>query len=318
MASAARYVGAFAALLAVAAWVRDRYRRTLGRRRDRYERLARLGSGAQLSFFESVLGEPPAIRRTITRQRVDILTAGDEGFDPDIRDDDSDIDDEGFTQDRWSSRDYTECFFIDRDYYVQTILDDDETVLAFSVTTRRRGFRPTLFIPRKMSMRERFRAVRETKHWPRAQAKVKLGRTRFADADSDDPEHWAPPHFRAEMGARWGSYAEYRSFGNPGHYETFVVSAGTNAPGSNKFDELMAIGEQAGFIEWPYPLRWDPDDYIQPPPADEEPSWDEIPAADRLRRHTAITTYTVMHPDLWEVNYPSTFGPHGDEVRTVP
>ena len=120
------------------------------------------------------------------------------------------------------------------------------------------------------------------------------------------------------MGARWGYYAEYRYFGNPGHYETFIFSAGTNAPGPNKLDELMAVGEEAGFVEWPYPLRWDPDDYLQPPPEDEEPSWEDIPAADRLRRHTAITTYTVIHPTLWEVNDPSTFGPHGDEVRTVP
>jgi hypothetical protein len=38
--------------------------------------------------------------------------------------------------------DFIECFFIDRDYYVQAILDADETVFAFSVTTRSPRFAP--------------------------------------------------------------------------------------------------------------------------------------------------------------------------------
>lgn len=55
-----------------------------------------------------------------------------------------------------------------------------------------------------------------------------------------------------------------------------------------------------------------------PPPKDDEPEWSDIPAAAELRRKTVVTTYTVIGPQLWEVNYPSTFGPHGDEVRTLP
>lgn len=58
-------LGGAAALIAVWRTLGSWYRRTLGRRRDRYERLARLGTQAQLTFFESVLGEPPAMRRTI-------------------------------------------------------------------------------------------------------------------------------------------------------------------------------------------------------------------------------------------------------------
>jgi hypothetical protein len=58
------FVPIVAALLVFAATLRGWYRRTIGRRRDRYRRLARLGTNAQLSFFTSVLGEPPAIRRT--------------------------------------------------------------------------------------------------------------------------------------------------------------------------------------------------------------------------------------------------------------
>src|SRR5687768_16116817 len=53
------------AAIAIAGILRSVYRRTVGRRRDRYGRLRRLGTMAQVSFFSSVLGEPPAMRRTV-------------------------------------------------------------------------------------------------------------------------------------------------------------------------------------------------------------------------------------------------------------
>lgn len=53
----ASLIGAAAALLVLAGAARAWYRRTLGRRRDRYGRLARLGTRAQLSFFEAVLAQ---------------------------------------------------------------------------------------------------------------------------------------------------------------------------------------------------------------------------------------------------------------------
>jgi hypothetical protein len=59
-------VGGVLAAIALAGFVRSWWRRTLGRRSDRYARLARLGTGAQLSLFTAVLGEPPAIRRKLT------------------------------------------------------------------------------------------------------------------------------------------------------------------------------------------------------------------------------------------------------------
>ena len=55
-----------------------RYRASFGRRRDRYRRLKRLGTNAQVSFFSSVLGEPPALRRT----QVGAVTRFDEAENP--------------------------------------------------------------------------------------------------------------------------------------------------------------------------------------------------------------------------------------------
>lgn len=129
-------IGALAALYALLGAVRNHLRETIGRRADRYARLARLGTGAQLSFFASVLGEPPAMQRTIVKaDYVELVHSSDPDFDPhaDARE----------TQERFVERSFIESTFIDRDYYVQAISDDDETVLAFSVTTARSASDPS-------------------------------------------------------------------------------------------------------------------------------------------------------------------------------
>jgi hypothetical protein len=145
-------LGGAVALLGLAAALRGWYRRTPGRRRDRYERLARLGTGAQLSFFISVLGEPPAIRTTIEK-KVRKFVPRDEAAD-DVGETDDAATPPQDEEDLGGEfvvvpEAFTECFFIDRDYYVQTISDADETVLAFSVTTRKGRFAPTFtMLPR--------------------------------------------------------------------------------------------------------------------------------------------------------------------------
>lgn len=121
--------GIFAAILgaiAVAGLLRGLWRKTLGRRRDRYARLRRLGTNAQLAYFTSVLGEPPAMRRT---------------FESEI----SRFDEYG----RWvpDSKTFIEVVYIDRDFYVQALTDVDETVHAYSVTTRSKHFRPSFRPP---------------------------------------------------------------------------------------------------------------------------------------------------------------------------
>jgi hypothetical protein len=67
------YAPALAAVLALLAAVRAWYKRTLGRRRDRYDRLSRLGTNAHLTFFTAVLGEPPAMHRSL---RSEVKRAG--------------------------------------------------------------------------------------------------------------------------------------------------------------------------------------------------------------------------------------------------
>jgi len=105
--AAGTVVGAVLAALGLAALIKTIYRRTVGRRRDLYRRIARLGTNAQVSFFTSVLGQPPAIQRSRNEQ-------------------------------------FVEYVFVDQDYFVNVLADREQSVRLFSVTTRRRKFQPRL------------------------------------------------------------------------------------------------------------------------------------------------------------------------------
>jgi hypothetical protein len=115
LANVGQIAAALVAAGAIVAFAWGVYRRTRGRRRDRYGRLACLGTNAQISFFSSALGQPPAIRRTKESTISDYGKAGKRSRKP------------GF---------WTECIWIDRDFYVQAFADEDESIHAYSVTTR--------------------------------------------------------------------------------------------------------------------------------------------------------------------------------------
>jgi hypothetical protein len=299
--AAASLLGGAAGLLVVWTAARRWYRDTIGRRRNRYDRLARLGTGAQLSFFTSVLGEPPAMRRTIVKDDcVEYLSSDDPDFDPALS--------EYGVQERRVTQAFTVCTFIDRDYYVQTISDGDETVLAFSVTTRSPRFRPIFQVHRRIGPIERWRWRRRFGEPYQPLVDIKLGRTTFADLDSTDADTFAPPHFRIAIGAHNHAYSEFSSFGNPGHYQSFAWTA-SDVARHGRFGDGIAVTEEVGEPEWPDPEK-DPD---------EEPAWDAMPQTQRFRRETVITSYTVIHMELPMHNYPlGRFGPHENEVRTLP
>jgi len=297
------YLGGAAALLVVGASVRSGYRKTLGRRRERYRRLARLGTGAHLSFFVSVLGEPPAIRHTIRKADSRTYVASDDPrFDPALAGPDAS------GHEIVETRVYTESVFIDRDYYVQAISDDDDTVLAFSVTTRTRRFHPVYRMPVPPSWIERKRLKREFGYRYVPLLRVTLGRSRFADGDSKDPDRFAGPHLRLQLGAHNWTYSEYRSFGNPGYYQTFVLTA-SDVAARLAVGQFHDVQREIGGNEWPDP---DPTKYAG------QPTWEEMPATQEFRRSTVITTYTVIGMQMWEQNYPATFGPQLSVVRTLP
>ncbi len=287
-------IGAFSASLVISGAIRALFLRTVGRRRDRYRRLSRLGTGAQLPFFTSVLGEPPAVQHSVVREDYMVpLDRDDPGWDPEDH------------QLKAQPRKFLVSVFIDRDYFVQTISDDDQTVMAYSVTTRSRRFRPSLRPIPAFGWRERLR-LRRDGSLRRLQPRVILGRTRFADLDATEPDRFAPPRVRLQFGAHNFDYSEPAYYGLPGMYEWFVWSASDVARQGPLGNVAGARSELLG------------DDWSKIGVSDEWPDWSEMTELRRFRRETAITTYTVFSVGLSLDNYPlPRFGVGEHEVWTL-
>jgi len=260
--------------------LRSSYRRTLGRRKDLYSRIGRLGTGAQLAFFEAVLGEPAATRRTVTGK----------GY--------VDVPQEGVAE---VERDYCESFFITQDYFVQTISDDDGSVLAFSVTTRAKRFNPvfTGFPSASVSQPLWRRLIFRPRH--EGLFRVRLGRTRFGEFDH-------PEFIRHWVGARVAAYSEGHWWGNAGLYQYYVFTAspvGFPLPSGR----LLEVAESLGHRDYPYA------DYPDP---SKSPLLDDTSWLAEFRNDSAITTYTVIGRYLSPDHFPQTsYGPHIDDVRTL-
>jgi hypothetical protein len=165
----AEIVGAAVAVITLAGPVQSFFRRTLGRKWDLYTRLYRLGAGAQLDFFIAVIGEPPALRDTV---EVDIRYSSTARA---LEDDPPS-----------AKQRFLRSTFVDPLFYVVTISDEDEAVLGFSITTRRRRFTPTFYAPRAPSFRRRVVGrlpfVPLESYWL---VRFRLGRTTFSKAASN-------------------------------------------------------------------------------------------------------------------------------------
>jgi hypothetical protein len=302
------------------------YRRTLGRRRDRYGRLARLGTNAQISFFSSVLGEPPAMRRTEEATVTRYDDNGNAYLEP---------------------KAWTECVWIDRDFYVHAVADEDETIQAYSVTTRSKRFRPRFRQPGAFSV-DRGRIARVLRRPDyKLHPKIKLGRTRFHELGRpEQAAAWIGAHNVHYFEAYWGA--------NPGYYQHFVYSindAGYGAwhvPwdyermhdfawGFGEFPvsptlalvEIAARADGAGTDTGLEPTQ----EVVDADPADEPLGAEEyveepLPTFyENFRRKARINTYAVIGPDLAlddyafytppPQGYPTTFGPNSGRTRTL-
>lgn len=110
-----------------------------------------------------------------------------------------------------------ECFFIDRDYYIQAVCDPDESVVAFSVTTRSKRFAPTFLFPPMRGFLARRRFKKKSGQAFEHYFKVKLGHTRFADLPSG-----SSPKRKAESGARTYSYPRPTGMATPATISTIA------------------------------------------------------------------------------------------------
>lgn len=278
---AAAAVPVIVASIALASVLRGWYRRTIGRRREMARRLQRLGTGVQRSYFEAVLEAPPTFRR-----RLLVSDAA------------------------------TEWTWIDRDLYLQAIVDQDEEVLAYYVVSRSRRFRPRFRASGSGYMHDRrlppglsrlighpseARTLRGRVKWRIVPLyDVRLGKTPLAAAA---PE--AEPLCRySAVGARLAMFAEYYEFGNPGAFQTFVV--GLNSAGHLNAPPVPVFADgQADFEKWGTMVQVREED--QP----------EISA---FRAKARANVFGVIAPDafdtIWRLGA-HTPGPHLERVRTV-
>lgn len=274
----ATVIGGVGAALVIAGAARELLRRTVARRRLRYRALRRLGTGAQLDFFTSTLGEPPTIKR---RREISMKNYSDEP--PSVED-----------------VEFTECFFVESDHVVQALVDAEGTVLAFSVSATSRRFRPTLHAPRTWPIRRRL-FLRLRHRW-RPLIAVTLHRTKFdravpSERDNAPDERYA--RVRAWMGARAWSYSEAHSFGNPGFYGDYILTSSSAAPARRiDYEALMAVS--TGFDE-----------------SFDDGTHSVSPLGRRFRRRSVVTTWTVLSFPMTLDDYSVGFGPHEDEIRTL-
>jgi hypothetical protein len=301
--------------------MRSALRRTVWHRRDRYGRLRRLGTNAQLSFFTSVLGDPPAMRRTVDEQ---VTKYDDQGHPYRV------------------PKQWIEAVYIDRDFYVHVIADTDETVHGYSVTTRSRWFRPKFRPPGGYGVERKWVPRRwERFRWGyRPDNAIKLGRSRFADLGR-------PQRVASWLGAHNAHYFEDYYLGNPGYYQTFVYSI--NDAGAWAWS---APWKTLGFdFKWGFPGDPDvaiADGAVEGDAQDEHASEDGEQGSDdeendleaenggdpplpsklrAFRRRARINTYTVLSIELAVDDYPGaegrlddypiTFGANSGRVRTL-
>jgi hypothetical protein len=297
----ASVIAAVLAALALTGGVRAVWRRTLGRRSDEQRRIGRLGVGARLSFYESVLGEP-----SMKVERVDLHW-------------DDDVIDDAKPKRRPAGRRLFDRVFRPQhhaclepikgpvphptldlhtwvlpDCFVQAYVDiATQTVEGFSVTQRSRSFHPTFNFPPNSG------GWRFGRYAQRPFFSVKLGKTRLRDFD---PEEFQSPTFRLHTTPRNWFYADLHWFGNLGYYLAFVTAA--SAVGQPQTD--------GGYVELAEALGYK----LGPIRFDEDTAPELVDRREVVRRGTAITTYGVMSSEVLAERI-AWWGPHGDELRTL-
>lgn len=277
------------AVLVPAAWLAAR--KTILRRHLLARRLRRLAADVQVDYFETILDARPALVQPMHYR--DLVYKEQLGLPADP--------DEPLTEVKHGGR---IVYFVFSDCYVQAIISTFDSVLAYSVTSRRRRFRPTLYIAGRNTVRDRITMLIRYRYWrASANRKLKLQKTTLGriqdvlDHDYEDEDYVKPPHM-ISGGARSWTYTDIYYLGNPGHYQEYGFTA-SSAVISKPLDADSFNTAAHAFVE---------DDWEDP---------EARGALRRFRAATPITTYTVIGASCSSDRYDWHFGPHGDEVRVL-
>jgi hypothetical protein len=202
-----------------------------------------------------------------------------------------------------------ESLYIDRDYVVQTIHhDSDNAVLAYSVTARSKRFKPRYEPSWRLSSWERVKYALRFRERYRPLFSVRLGKTRLSAVEDQATKIWA------YLGNHNWSYSEAHYYGNPGYYQTFVLTSsngGVNPP--TAMDKLFpeGFGSYSGELHWGF----ETDD----PKLNFHGAFADINGIEEFRRRSAVNTYSVIGTGFRFEDFArlTTFGPHPQTLRMV-
>lgn len=121
-------------------------------------------------------------------------------------------------------------------------------------------------------------------------------------------DDFAGPTLSISVGARTYAYTEFQYHGNPGHYQDYAFTASV-AVWQAPVGDLVATQEEI--------LNGEVDETEWPRDSDSR-NWEDLRITRKFRRETVVATYTVISSELSMAGYQFTYGPHGDEVRTLP
>jgi hypothetical protein len=268
-----------AAVVAIASGVaggsralRTVYRRTIGSRRDLARRLNQLAPGVTTRYVEERFGAPAFTRAFVLPAAV---------------------------ANEFASYPVRELVYRERHAWLQTLVDDQDAVIRFSITVTDPRFR---FQIRDLTF---------------GHISAKLGRSHFADLPASDI-HWG----RAlRIGAHNHEYAEADYFGNPANYEYFVLSKNDAGIGDFGYQAVMQPGitpSNGGAVQMGIP--WAQDGVLELDSTHPEglAQFDpEAPYASRFRAGTTINTITILGPARPTVLLAEPRGPDSLIVRVL-
>lgn len=185
---------------------------------------------------------------------------------------------------------YEYIFLDDKYYYIQALTDLDESVLAYSVTTRDKQFNPEITLPLSRAIIENGKVIGSKD----ISLKVELGKTRFVDLGK-------PNEIISRLGAHDFYYSERYYYGNPGFYQTYYFT-------QNEMGYIRNIAPQDFNLEV--------DDLGE--------KKEDIKSTDKdvsdFRKNFIINTYTITAPLVdfdSEIFKNLQFGPNKYQVRVI-
>lgn len=175
----------------------------------------------------------------------------------------------------------SESIFVNDDFYIQAYTDNNKSVLAYSVTTRKKSFNPEIKLG-PYSSNEEVKIIQ-------------LGKSKFIEIG--DPEK-----ITSYNGAHNFYYSEEYYFGNPGNYQSYIFSLNESGYLDIEYEN------DKNFYAPPYVDKYTDNDDIA--------TNEEIK---QFRNNAIINTYTITAPFVGINNLLDglEFGPDYNQVRIL-